>query len=139
MIKLIICHNINKFYHIFGDIIGVVPTYTKLRDLNNTDFLLGVEFDIIKALDTYKYGFTEKDHKTYAWLKKLYEQIAIVREAHKPKYKTLIFAVILVLAVGFIVGRTYTIRQAELSETTNNGYFINFGNEVHEYTFEEVK
>ena len=54
MIKLIICHNINKFYHIFGDIIGVVPTYTKLRDLNNTDFLLGVEFDIIKALDTYK-------------------------------------------------------------------------------------
>ena len=57
--KLWLCHNINKFYHIFGEVIGVVPTHTKFRDLNNTDFLLGVQFDIIEALETYKYGFSE--------------------------------------------------------------------------------
>ena len=47
--------------------------------------------------------------------------------------------ILVALALGFYVGRSYTIRQAELLETTNDTYFISFGDEVHEYTFEEVK
>ena len=78
--KLWLCHNINKFYHIFGEAIGVVPTHTKLRDLNNTDFLLGVQFDIKEAIETYKYGFSEEEYETYAWLNKMYEQIDTLRE-----------------------------------------------------------
>ena len=42
------------------------------------------------------------------------------------------------LVVGFYIGRGYTIRQAELLEVSDEGYFINFGDEVHEYIFEEV-
>lgn len=56
--------------------------------------------------------------------------------------KTFIKSIIIILvalAVGFYVGRSYTIRQAELLETTNDTYYISFGDEVHEYTFEEVR
>lgn len=35
-----------------------MPTHTKLRDLNNTDLLLGVQFDIKEVLKAYKYGFS---------------------------------------------------------------------------------
>ena len=51
----------------------------------------------------------------------------------------IILAIAIALAFGISIGRSYTIRQAELLETTNNGYFISFGDEVHEYTFEEVR
>lgn len=133
MTKLILAHNINKFYHTFADVIGVAHSHTKLRDLKDTDYLLGVEFDILKVIEAYdddQFGMSR-------WLKKLYEQIETVREAHKPKYKTLI-ALILAIAIGFIIGRAYTIRQAELLKTTDTEYFINFGNEIHQYTYEEV-
>lgn len=50
-----------------------------------------------------------------------------------------ILIMLITLAVGFYVGRSYTIRQAELLETTNDTYYISFGDEVHEYTFEEVR
>ena len=78
--KLWLAHNINKFYHIFGGVIGSVPTHLKA--------------------------------------------IAIT------------IAIVSSLAVGFYFGRAYTIRQAELLEVTSTEYYINFGDEVHEYTFE---
>ena len=96
--KLWLCHNINKFYHIFGEAIGV---HTKIRNLND--------------------------------------------EAPKHNYKPLLKAIAIILAIstalilGLHIGRAYTIRQAELLETTNDTYFISFGDEVHEYTFEEVR
>ena len=130
--KMWLCHNINKFYHIFGEAIGVTPTRTKLRDLTDTDFLLGVQFDILQVLEDYdddQFGMSR-------WLKKLYEQIESVREVGHKNRLAIVLAIVIALVVGFIVGRVYTIRQAELVETTNNGYFINFGNEVHEYTYE---
>ena len=133
MVKLILAHKIDKFYHTFAEALNTSHTHTKLRDLKDTDYLLGVQFDILEALEAYddsQFGMSR-------WLKKLYEQIETVREAHKPKYKTLI-AVILAIAVGFIIGRAYTIRQAELLKTTDTEYFINFGNEIHQYTYEEV-
>lgn len=40
------------------------------------------------------------------------------------------------LLLGIYLGRHITIRQAELLDCTDTGYFINFGHEVHEYTFE---
>lgn len=55
------------------------------------------------------------------------------------KATIIILAIAIALAFGISIGRSYTIRQAELLETTNNGYFISFGDEVHEYTFEEVR
>ena len=72
---------------------------------------------------------------------KMYEQITTLRETPKHSYKLLLkaTAIILViataLAFGINIGRSYTIRQAELLETTNDTYFISFGDEVHEYTF----
>lgn len=143
--KLWLCHNINRFYHIFGEAIGVIPTHTKLRDLNDTDFLLGVQFDIMEALEGYEDCFCEDAYETYAWLNKMHDQITTLREApkhnHKPLLKATAIALVIVaaLVIGYCIGRSHTIRQAELLETTNDGYFISFGDEVHEYTFEEVR
>ena len=47
--------------------------------------------------------------------------------------------IILALVGGYTIGRINTIRQAELLEITDTEYYINFGNEIHAYTFEEVK
>lgn len=43
------------------------------------------------------------------------------------------------LMVGYTIGRQQTIHQAELYEITEDGYYLNFGDEVHSYTFEEVE
>ena len=140
--KLWLCHNINKFYHIFGKAIGVVPTHTKLRDLNNTDFLLGVQFDIKEVLEAYKYGFSEDEYETYAWLNKIHDQITTLCEAPKHnllKAAAIALVIVTTIAIGYHIGRSHTIRQAELLETTNDTYYISFGDEVHEYTFEEVR
>lgn len=72
--KLQLQKSINKFYHIFGEAIGSMPTHTKLRDLNNTDFLLGVQFDIKEALECYV------SDEMHIWLKKLSEQITTIRK-----------------------------------------------------------
>lgn len=116
--KLWLCHNINKFYHIFGEAIGVTPAHTKLRDLNDTDFLLGVQFDIMEALEAYKYDFSEEDYETYAWLNKMYEQIATLREAPKHNHKPLLIATLAIataLTFGFYIGKSKV-------EPTHNKY-----------------
>ena len=56
--------------------------------------------------------------------------------------KTIIKAIALTLValvIGFYIGRNSTIKQAELLEITNDTYYISFGDEVHEYTFEQVR
>lgn len=60
---------------------------------------------------------------------------------YKPLLKTtaIILAIITAFVIGLHFGRSYTIRQAELLETTNDTYYIGFGDEVHKYTFEEVR
>ena len=55
------------------------------------------------------------------------------------KVTAIALAIVSTLAIGYFIGRSNTIRQAELLETTNDSYFISFGDEVHEYTFEEVR
>lgn len=41
------------------------------------------------------------------------------------------------LIVGYTIGRQQTIQQAELLNVADSEYYLNFGNEVHIYTFEE--
>ena len=140
--KVWLCHNINKFYHIFGESLEVYPCRTRIRDLKDTDFLLDVQFDIKEVLEAYKYGFDEEEYETYAWLNSMYDQITILRESSNHNYKSLLkvtaiaLVIVAVLVLGLHIGRSYTIRQAELLETTNDTYFISFGDEVHEYTFD---
>lgn len=55
------------------------------------------------------------------------------------KILAVMVAVSVTLVIGLHVGRSYTIRQAELLETNNDTYYISFGDDVHEYTFEEVE
>ena len=124
--KLWLCHNINRFYHIFEEAIGVVPTHTKFRDLNNTDFLLGVQFDIMEALEAYKYGLSEEEYSTYAWLNKMYEQITTLCEAPKHNHKSLLkaTAITLVIATVLAVGLHIGISQVDTTEveTPHNKY-----------------
>lgn len=49
---------------------------------------------------------------------------------------SLALVVVLALILGYIIGRTQTIRQAELIDATNYEYHIGFGDEIHTYTFE---
>ena len=48
----------------------------------------------------------------------------------------IIALVALALVGGYTIGRQQTIRQAELLDVTDTEYHINFGDEVHTYTFE---
>ncbi len=41
------------------------------------------------------------------------------------------------LIMGYNIGRQQTIQQAELLNVTDSEYYLNFGDEVHIYTFEE--
>ena len=52
------------------------------------------------------------------------------------KSTCIVLALIFVLVAGYNIGRTNAIHQAELLNTTDTEYFINFGGEVHSYTFE---
>ena len=119
--KLWLCHNINKFYHIFEEDIGV---HTKLRDLNDTDFLLGVQFDIMEALEAYKYGFSEEEYSTYAWLNKMYEQIATPREVPKHNYKPLLKVTAITLAITTALTFGFYISKSKIEpiETPHNKY-----------------
>ena len=47
----------------------------------------------------------------------------------------IVIVLLSVLAIGYNIGRVNTIHQAELIDTTDTEYFINFDGEVHSYTF----
>ena len=53
------------------------------------------------------------------------------------KFIVIIALVALAFVGGYTIGRQQTIRQAELLDITDTEYHINFGDEVHTYTFEE--
>lgn len=140
MLKL--AYNINRFYKTFGTVLDVVPTHTKLRDLKDHDFLLGVKYDIHEVLEESAYIFNEDAYDTHAWLTSIIKDINdILNNEVKPKRHTKTFIsfvlmIIISLSIGYMIGRSSAISQAELLSTTDTGYFINFGHEVHEYTFE---
>ncbi len=49
---------------------------------------------------------------------------------------SLFIALVLVFALGYMLGKTQTIRQAELIDVNDTEYHIGFGDEIHTYTFE---
>ena len=52
------------------------------------------------------------------------------------KVFSLFIALVLVFALGYMLGRSQTIRQAELIDVTDHEYQLGFGDEIHAYTFE---
>lgn len=69
--KIKLQHNINRFYKTFGAVLGISPQYTKLCDLNSTDFLLGVQYDVLVILQDYEDCFNDRCHKICVQLQKL--------------------------------------------------------------------
>jgi hypothetical protein len=49
---------------------------------------------------------------------------------------SLFIALVLVFALGYMLGKHQTIRQAELIDVNNTEYHIGFGDQIHTYTFE---
>jgi hypothetical protein len=52
------------------------------------------------------------------------------------KVFSLFVALVLVFALGYMLGRNNAIHEAELRTVTEHGYEISFGDETHAYTFE---
>lgn len=65
------------------------------------------------------------------WLKKLHGNITDML--------AVVFAIVIALILGICIGRYHTIYQAQLVEITDDSYCINFGNEVHQYIYEDVR
>lgn len=133
--KIHLFHQIRKFYKIYGSELGS-NFITKLSDIT-TDNLFDVLFDINEVLETNSQCFYEEAYELDAWLNKLKAQINNYREA---KHHTIIITVVLIalaLIGGYTIGRQHTIRQAELLKSTDSEYYINFGDEVHAYTFKD--
>lgn len=49
---------------------------------------------------------------------------------------SLALVVVLALAIGYTMGRSQAIHQAELIDATDHEYYIGFGDEIHAYTKE---
>lgn len=49
---------------------------------------------------------------------------------------SLFIALVIVLALGYMLGRHQAIHQAELIDVTDCEYHIGFGDEIHTYTFD---
>ena len=68
--RLILCYKINKFYRIFGEIVGYKPARIRMRDISD-DFLMSIGFDINEALE----GACNCRDKMSVWLNKLYKEV----------------------------------------------------------------
>ena len=126
---------IRKFYSIYGSEVG--GNFIKHLSDMTADNVHDVLFDLNEVLDTYEYRCYEED-EMYIWLGKLRKQIITFRERNTVAITVLVIAVVaLAIVGGYHMGRYNTIRQAELLDINESEYHINFGDEVHTYTFEE--
>ena len=122
-------HQIRKFYKACE----LDNFITKLSDMTN-DNLYDVLFDINEVLDAQADCFYADAYEYDIWLNRLKTQIINFREKSHHNYAVVV-AIILALALGCTMGRYYTIRQAELLDVTDSEYLINFGDDIHTYTF----
>jgi hypothetical protein len=53
-----------------------------------------------------------------------------------PKALSIVLVVVIALAIGYTMGKSQTIHQAELISVDEQEYHIGFGDEIHTYTFE---
>jgi hypothetical protein len=52
------------------------------------------------------------------------------------KALSIVLVVVIALALGYTMGRTQAIHQAELIDAADHEYYIGFGDEIHAYTKE---
>lgn len=92
MTKLILIHKINKFYHIFWEVLdySFEPHISNFDD----DFLLQVLYDIDEAIDGYDDDMTK-------WLYKLKLQILDCRDKVASKTAYRVWCVLSALVVGW--------------------------------------
>lgn len=142
--KIKLFYQIKKFYKIYGEELGS-DFIDDLSDITD-DNLWSVQFDINEVLDAYKYCFYEKAYEIDGWLRKLDKDIQNFREGNNTNIlkhsKSIIFTSVVALITtvgGYTIGKNHTIKSAELHNITSEGYDISYGDEVHNYTFEEVK
>lgn len=133
--KINLFYQIRKFYSIYGSEVG--RNFIKHLSDMTADNVHDVLFDLNEVLDAYEYGCYEED-EMYIWLGKLRKQILTFRERNTVAITVLVIAIVaLAIVGGYHMGRYHTIRQAELLDINESEYNINFGDEVHTYTFEE--
>ena len=133
--KINLFHQICKFYSIYGSEVG--RNFIKHLSDMTADNIHDVLFDLNEVLDAYEYGCYEED-EMYIWLGKLRKQILTFRERNTVAITVLVIAIVaLAIVGGYHMGRYHTIYQAELHNVTEDGYEINFGDEIHSYTFME--
>lgn len=75
--RLSLCHKINKFYKIFGEALEVSPYRTTMRDLKDSDYILGVKFDVREAIEAQANIFDNKVYPIDIWLQKLYVALEV--------------------------------------------------------------
>lgn len=74
--KIKLQHSINRFYKTFGAVLNVSPQHIKLHDLNSTDFLLGVQYDVLEILqEDYEDCFDDRCCRMCIQLQKLYHTL----------------------------------------------------------------
>lgn len=78
--NLILAHKVNQFYKIFAEVLDITPCHTKAKDLKSSDFILGVKFDILEALEAQRYTFDEKVYPIDKWLNNLYNTLDLKGE-----------------------------------------------------------
>lgn len=135
--KIKLFFKIRKFYKIYGD----ENFITSISDVT-ADNLHDVLFDINEALQANAYCFYEEAYEMDAWFKKLQDQINDYcdrKQRHNKKGIITVLLVAVALIGGYTIGRQQAIHSAELYDITEEGYDISFGDEVHNYTFEEVQ
>lgn len=137
--KIRLFTHIREFYKVF--FADTEAFINKLSDMTK-DNVNDVLFDIHEVLDANFYGcYGEDGDDVDMWLTELEGEIINFcepRRSHTKAIALLIIAItVLALMSGYYMGRHHTIRQAELLDINGHEYNINFGDEVHTYTFEE--
>lgn len=94
--KLILTHQINRFYSIFSEVLGYKITI-KVRTLKDKDFLSQVLYDISEALEGYDNDETDE---MFVWLVKLARKVDTLRNTPERDYT----AIFILLAVATFVG-----------------------------------
>ena len=74
--KLMLCRKINKFYKIFGEVIGCPNFHYRMRELTD-DNLMGIGFDICEAIEAQADEFNEQSYQMSRWLDKLYVEVVL--------------------------------------------------------------
>lgn len=111
-------------------------TFTK-DDMYDLNALMSAYESVWFTLEDYD------DHKVCKFLTNLYSELGdyidYLPYAQKPKHNTIIKTATLILIMGVIfmlgtyIGKQHTIKSAQLHSITEDGYELQFGNDIHFY------